>query len=275
VGVVAGCVTPHPPIIVEEVGGAATAGVSATISAMRRLSRMLAEQAPEAVVIMSPHGPQLGSALPVRTEPCLEGSFAAFRAPQVRFRLKTAEDLAERIVRVADREGLPVRKLPAAHLDVAGADECDHGLMVPLYFLGEAVDVPVVSLGMAFLPYDVHYEIGRVVHLAAEEAGTRAIFVASGDLSHRLTPGAPAGYSPHGRELDLAIQEALASQDFERLMRLDPVLVEAGGECGLRSIITLTGCFKDRRARFEQLSYEGPFGVGYLVGYLSTEDGGE
>ncbi len=276
-GVVSGCVTPHPPIVVEEVGGASTTEVQSTIDAMRRLAHLIAADEPEALVIVSPHSPQIAGGLPVRVDPVLEGSFASFRAPQVRFQVRTDVELAEAIVAEAQAEDLPVGAVSAkSGLPMYGmyGEELDHGVMVPLYFLGRAVAVPVVNLGLAFLPYEIHYRIGQAVQKAAQAVARRVTFVASGDLSHRLIPGAPAGYNPRGAELDRAIEVRLRKQDFEGLRHLDAGLIEAGGECGLRSIITLTGCFADRKARFEVLSYEGPFGVGYLVGYM-TQEGAE
>ena len=48
-------------------------------------------------------------------------------------------------------------------------------------------------------------------------------------------------------------------------MRLDSGFLERAAECGLRSILFLMGAFEGREYESEALSYEGPFGVGYLV----------
>ena len=42
-------------------------------------------------------------------------------------------------------------------------------------------------------------------------------------------------------------------------------LIDEAGECGYRSILILLGIFHELNYRIEVLSYEGPFGVGYLV----------
>ena len=55
------------------------------------------------------------------------------------------------------------------------------------------------------------------------------------------------------------------------LSSLDPRLIEAGGECGLRSIITLGGFLGDDPIPTRVLAYEGPWGVGYLTA-LAGED---
>jgi AmmeMemoRadiSam system protein A len=109
------------------------------------------------------------------------------------------------------------------------------------------------------------------VAACGDELGRRVAFVASGDLSHRLTRDAPAGYSPLGADLDSSIVEGVRRGDLVGLAQLDPALVEAGGECGLRSIITLGGFFGFAPVPARVLSYECPWGVGYLTA-LAGED---
>ena len=102
-------------------------------------------------------------------------------------------------------------------------------------------------------------------------APQRVLYVASGDLSHRLIPGAPAGYDPRGAEFDQAVVDTFGAGDWEALLSIDPGLVAAAGECGYRSLAVLSGVVAAREAaggttHNRVLSYEGPFGVGYLVG---------
>ncbi len=47
---------------------------------------------------------------------------------------------------------------------------------------------------------------------------------------------------------------------------MDRILLEGAAECGLRSFMTLGGFLgDDAQVNPEILSYEGPFGVGYMV----------
>jgi aromatic ring-opening dioxygenase LigB subunit len=104
-----------------------------------------------------------------------------------------------------------------------------------------------------------------------ESSSSRVLYVASGDLSHRLLPGAPAGYDPRGAEFDQAVVDAFFAGDWGSLLALDPALLRAAGECGYRSLAVLSGVVgvveaAGRKTKNRVLSYEGPFGVGYLVG---------
>ena len=55
-----GCICPHPPLLIPEVGGASLRRVSATVAALRRLAAEVGE--PETVVVMSPHSDGFGDA---------------------------------------------------------------------------------------------------------------------------------------------------------------------------------------------------------------------
>ncbi len=101
------------------------------------------------------------------------------------------------------------------------------------------------------------------------------LFVASGDLSHRLTRTAPAGYDPRGKDFDETVVELMRIGDFAALTALDRDLVHGAGECGLRSLVALGGFLGDEATSDPEVySYEGPFGVGYLVARFGAHAGG-
>ena len=64
------------------------------------------------------------------------------------------------------------------------------------------------------------------------------------------------------------MRQCLREGDVKKLLNIDPSLVEAAGECGLRPIIIALGALDGYAFETEELSYEGPFGVGYLVARL-------
>ncbi len=140
-------------------------------------------------------------------------------------------------------------------------------LLVPLYFISQATEAPIVSLSISMLSYQHHAALGDLVRECSENLGRRAVFVASGDLSHRLIPRAPAGYSPRGKDFDAAIASIVEEGDFSSLASIDEELVDEAGECGFRSIHALSGSLRSYEFESMLLSYEGPFGVGYLVSF--------
>ena len=104
----------------------------------------------------------------------------------------------------------------------------------------------------------------------------RVVYVASGDLSHRL-PGSHYGYDPRGVEFDGLVADSFAAGEWRGLLSIDPELAKAAGECGYRSLAVLSGVVAAVQAsgaetRNRLLSYEGPFGVGYLVGEVEIAE---
>jgi aromatic ring-opening dioxygenase LigB subunit len=250
--------------------------VRATQAGMEELGARLAEVQPEVLVMISPHSPIFRDVFTVKNVPRMEGSFAAFQKPQIRIAKNNDMELVHAMLDVASREGFALEGISVAGSSyLSGQEELDHGLLVPLYYLDQYIETPIISLSISGLGYDQHFRLGRMVREACTRLGRRAFFVASGDLSHRLIRGAPAGYSPRGQEFDRRIVEIVSKGDFDKLGDIPEDLVQEAGECGFRSIHTMWGALKDGALKSRVLSYEGPFGVGYLVSLGLKDQGGD
>ncbi len=260
-------VCPHPPIAVPEVGGREADIVSSTRRAFLEFGRRVKESGAETVVIISPHAPLFRDVVGINYTPVLKGDLAAFRAWQVRFELENDFALADEIKKQAEGLGFTVVKLDEQTAKQYQLTlKLDHGVTVPLYFLREAgVTLPLVHVSMMVAPPDRLYLFGPAVRLAAESLGRKTALVASADLSHGLTHDAPGGYLPRGKEFDREIARLLAGPDAEGVIGMDPLLVKQAGECGYRSIVMMLGALDGYDVEAQVLSYEGPFGVGYLV----------
>jgi len=250
--------SPHPPIIIPEVGGEELQAADRTVTGMRTWAKEMVLTNPETLVFISPHAPFLQGALGWLSGRELVGSFATFGAPEVAFRVRGDRDLALSIAAEAAGEGVQVVEVNTSSLD--------HGVMVPLYYLREAgISADLVVFGISLLPPERHFRFGQALAKAFARSPRRICLIASGDMSHRLQPGAPAGYDPQGQVFDRLILESLTDMDTERIMGIPEVLADRAGECGLRPIIMLLGALSDFDVESKIYSYEGPFGVGYLV----------
>lgn len=265
-GVKLGVVAPHPPLLIPEIGGSHLDRVQATVRGMEQAAAAVRAANVAAVVVISPHGPVFRDAVAVVLEPKPAGDFRSFG---VRTELSFTNDLplAQAILAALEKAGIGAVRLDPATAQRYGLDlALDHGTLVPLHFLQAAgVDLPVVPLGMSLLPPAELRRVGEAIRAAAEATGREIALVASGDLSHRLTRDAPAGYDPAGKEFDRRLVDLLRRGDVEGIAGLDEDLWEAAGECGYRSILMMLGAFGRGRVATEVLSYEGPFGVGYCV----------
>lgn len=249
---VLGCVCPHPPLLVPEIGRVDRQRVQATVDAMETLGAEIG--APDLVVIISPHTPGTSGSFLVKTPLRLAGDLGKFGCPQVRLEYDNDVAFVDRLLELAREEGVALEPVDDAHLD--------HGILVPMGF----IDSPrLVSLSVVGA-YAAHSRLGALVRQCAEERPGRVVFVASGDLSHRLTIDGPYRFDPRGPVFDERVVELLRTGDFDGLLAIDPDVVQGAGECGLRSLMALGAFLGDDSTRDPRLfSYEGPFGVGYLV----------
>jgi AmmeMemoRadiSam system protein A len=106
-----------------------------------------------------------------------------------------------------------------------------------------------------------------------DQLGRRVAFIASGDLSHRLKPSAPAGYNPDAHVFDEQVVAALRANEPQQIAEIDHNLRRLAGECGYRSMLVALGASAELPLSCEVLSYEAPFGVGYLVAQLINQPG--
>lgn len=146
----------------------------------------------------------------------------------------------------------------------------DWGFNVPLHFLAKDVrGIEVKTYLTDFESPKVHFNRGKEF-IKNLDYIKRLAWVASGDMSHRLKEEGPYGLHPSGPKFDKKFIELLKKKDVTGILNLNPRFVEEAGECGLRSFCMLLGALEGAKIDWkpEILSYEGPFGVGYLVARL-------
>ncbi len=254
-------IAPHPPIMVPEVGRDAIGEVRESIDAMATLTRRIVESGAETIVLISPHAPLEAVAFVAYDGPTLHGDFSMFRAPETNVEAQLDDELLTEITRAADQENLIT-------LRIRGAD-LDHGTAVPLYFLQRnGWTGKVVALGYSFLSNEEHLRFGNCIRQAIATMKRPVAFIASGDLSHRLQPGAPAGYNPDAHLFDKEVVDAIRSSQTIRIVNIDHHLRTLAGECGYRSMLVALGVAEDASPSCEVLSYQAPWGVGYMVAQL-------
>ena len=252
--------TPHPPVLLPEVGRGREKEIAATDRAMRAAAEQVARWKPDVLIVASPHTILYGDYFHISPGEAAVGDMSAFGAPQVRILARYDAALREEIVRRAQQADLKAGFL--GQRDPA----LDHGVLIPLYYLQKAgVSCPIVRMGLSGFSPLAHYRLGQCVAAAVEALGRRAVFVASGDLSHKLKDDGPYGFVPEGPKFDEAVTQTMASGDFLQFLTMNPALCERAAECGLRSFQMMAGALDGQTVQPQLLSHEGPFGVGYAV----------
>ncbi len=258
--VLAAYMVPHPPMIVPEVGHGDEHQVEATRVAYAQVAEDIAELKPETIIIASPHATMYADYFHISPGHGAEGSFKQFRAPQVRFDETYDEALVKAIQKLAQRQDFPAGTLGERE------PALDHGTMVPLYFIRQKyTGFKLVRIGLSGLPLEDHYRLGQVIRGAVEETGRRAVFVASGDLSHKLQANGPNGVAPDGPKEDERIMNVCERAAFGELFDFDEAFCERAAECGHRSFVIMAGTLDGMSVHAERLSHEDVTGVGYGI----------
>lgn len=268
---------PHPPIIIPEIGRGEEQKASATVNACVQAAKEIAALKPDTIIITTPHGPVFEDAVCISVESRLEGSFNNFRRPDVRFEFENDSGLVKKIIAHSEENNIQVGRLDSELAkSYRLSKQLDHGALVPLYYAKrEIAEFKLVHISPGFLPFEELYLFGNCIAKAVEEHEGNVVFIASGDLSHRLTRSAPAGYDPRGAEYDNTLVGYVNVSQVENIIHMDRELMECAGECGLRSFIIMYGALDGKRLESKVLSYEGPFGVGYCIASIKPGESSE
>ena len=195
--IVGAIIVSHPPVIVPSVGRGREREVQATIDAYRSAARQVEDWTPEVLIVTSPHCVMYADYFYISPGKGASGDMSAFGAPQTKLKAEYDGELRQEVIRQA--EAVNIRAGTLGEKDPS----LDHGTFLPMYFLQEAgVDCPILRIGLSgFSPLD-HYRLGQCIAKAADKLGRRAVFVASGDLSHKLKKDGPYGYVLEGPVFD-------------------------------------------------------------------------
>lgn len=258
--VIGAFMVPHPPLIIPSVGRGNEQAVQKTVQAYKEVAERVAGMAPETIVIATPHSVMYTDYFHISPGTEAQGDLGQFGESSTRIHTVYDRELTDTISGLAVKDGF------MAGTDGEQEAQLDHATMIPLYFINQRYkDYETVRISLSGLSLTDHYTMGQYVRKAASQLGRKTVFIASGDLSHRLLDDGPYGFCKEGPAYDQKIMEAMGGGDFQRLFEFDEEFLEKAGECGHRSFTIMAGVLDGMDVKAERLSYEGPFGVGYGV----------
>ncbi len=266
-GLIASYILPHPPIIIPEVGHGEELKIQKTIDAFNEVSRQIALIQPEVIVVSSPHAESYYDYLQVSSGKNAKGDFRSFGSNCVINALYD-EELINEINRKLENLDLPAGTLGKK------TGKLDHGTMIPLYFINKNFqDYKLVRISVSGLSLEFHYEFGKILNEVFKKSNKSIVYVASGDLSHKLKTEGPYGYEKEGPIFDNKIIDIVQSGNLRRFLDFKDEYLNKVAECGLRSFVILAGVLADYEVETKVLNYEGTFGVGYLTASLKVLKG--
>lgn len=256
--IVFAAIMPHSPLLLPTIGSEHTKAIRGTLVANETLRKEFQAARPDVILIISPHSTALPDAVVLNLADKYHGDLTQFGDLKTKRVYRPATPLIDRLQRTLREKKQPITLLSVPILD--------YGAMVPLVSLGVPETLPLIPMfpGDA-LDFKKHFLLGEAMQDELGDNSKRIAVIASNNLSHRLSSDAPDGFSPQGEKFDATVREALATGNTTRLLKLKTDFVEEAGQCGFRGTILLLGILSRAGASARTLSYEHPFGIGYLT----------
>lgn len=265
---------PHPPIIIPEIGRGEEKKVEHTIETLDMCAVEIGEMKPDTIILITPHGPAFQDVITILGEHTLSGDFSRFGLPTLSMQFQNDDNLIEGIMDYSKIKDIDCVVLNRKMADAYGMSiELEWGAMVPLYFITRHYkDFRLLHITTPLVSYEDMYRFGAAIQSSVEKGDSDVVIISSGDLSHRLKVDGPYGFHPMGPKLDNEIVKLVGKGDGAGLLNMDKHMIEEGGECGLRAILTVFGALKNYCISPTVLSYQDDFGVGYMVARIGMED---
>lgn len=257
--VVLGAALPAVEVLIPEVGRGRERPAVRTIGAARRIGRLLQELAADRLALLLPAIDSDDVQVLIGREGMLRRGFDELDAPD----LVRVDRVDLRLV------GALNELLPAHELVAVERADAPVAALAPLYFLAPAATLPLTILTVPPHSPDGGPGVGAAIREAAARVGGRTAVCAAGELSSRLFPGAPGGYHEAAAAFDQRALELLRSGGPGALSRLATDERATAGDTLTPQLVALGDVLEHSLELL--LSYEAPFGVGFLAAAWSAE----
>ena len=258
--IVGAFIVPHPPMSLKEIGRGSERQIEKTINSYEQIAQEISKIEPETIIISTPHTEIYNDYFNILSEEKLTGNFKRFGAEEVSFEEDNDIELVNKIEEICNKSLFPAGTLGEKNIKL------DHGTMVPLYFIRKYyTNFKLVVIGLSNLPYPDHYKIGQIINKAVEDLNRKVVYIASGDLSHKLQDYGPYGFIEEGPIYEKQIVDICKNADFIRLLTIDKNICNKAAECGHRSFIMMAGALDRKDVDTTFYSHEDITGVGYQI----------
>jgi len=250
---------PHTPLLLPTIGRENTDVLKKTNEALKIVAQELYAARPEVLIILAGHGNPSPEVFALNLNNSYQTDLSEFGDLTTKKNFTCELGCADQLQRFLRHSHMPFTLFSNQSLS--------YTVSVPLIKLTEKIKtlsiLPIFSAPK--LSPKKHFEFGQLLKEIVATTDKRVAVISTGDLSHALSTNAPAGLHTEGAEFDENIREALKSVTVSGLLQLDPELIAKASECAYQPILMLLGLLEGANIRPEELSYEFPFGVGYLT----------
>ncbi|MDR2847462.1 MAG: AmmeMemoRadiSam system protein A [Mycoplasmataceae bacterium] len=257
-----GYILPHPPLIFEDIGK--DTDILKTKDTYNTVKQEIADEKPDVVIVISPHGRVFYDGFNVNCGKNFLDDLKNFGS-KVNVNVGIDTELSKLIIDIARKNNL-----------IAGWGEKvahDHGSIIPISLLGLTTIVNICpAYGLSLVE---HYRFGMAIAQACQQLNKKYVVIASGDMSHHLAKNendSSYKFNKYGPVFENLIQEKISKNNVVEALTLDGKFIEEIGTCALKPLAILYGIFDGCKINSSLLSYEAPYGVGYLCAKFSSTE---
>lgn len=249
--------TPHSPLLMDSIGKKHLKHLHKTREAMSLLADRFAAARIDTLLVISSHGLSQEKTFSLNLHDVYNCQFKEFGDHGTYRPFHPDLEMAAAISRAARVAQIPLVLQSQSFLD--------YGSVVPLLLLCGDLNVKVVPISYCADDRKQHLAFGRVLKEVILASPKRIGLIGSGDLSHSLTTSAPVGFRKEGKTFDETVLRSVRQFSVSTLLSMSETIADRAAQCGLKPLLILFGALEQMELQPIVLSYEAPFGVGYLV----------
>lgn len=249
---------PNSPLLLPSVSGDRIGAVAKTRNALEELAELLYATSPTTIVLLSDHPTMYTESFSISvSDPYIcdlrdVGDLGYHKTYHPDFGLI---DKLQRELRKVDE---PVTLTTDERLNFAST--------VPLDLLTEHLpNIRVVPMSTCGRTPKEHFAFGQALKHVLHASDARVAVISAGDGAHTLTDFAPGGLHDDGERYDSALRTMVEHHNVVGLLQMEESMITNAQETTYRKLLVLLGVLDGMHVTPDIMSYESPFGVGYLV----------
>lgn len=253
---VSASIIPHSPLLIPTIGDFdSREKLKKTLSAIKTIKENLEKIKPDTIIIISPKINKFKNSFCVNISEDFHGDFIEFGELKTNIELKGDIGLVLEIRK--DEKNEDTKLITDSDLD--------YELSVPLSFLTQNIKPRIIPIESSDLNLKSHFEFGKNIKDTIFDTNKKIAVIASANLSNKTRKESPLGFTKKGSTFDKKIIELLETKNKTGFLNMKEYLIKEVSEYGLKPISILLGILNEINYKPETLSYEDPFGIGYLT----------
>jgi aromatic ring-opening dioxygenase LigB subunit len=251
-------ITPSTPLLLPSIHKDKSIKLQRTLDAMDELEGELYASNPDVILLFSEHPTSFREAFSINVSDPYTFDLSAFGDMGIDIKLRPDFETFDSLQRYLRSKNIPVT--------LTTDNALDHGCASTIAILTRHLqNIKLVPITFSSLDSKTHFQFGQALKDIISNSSKRIAVIASGDMSHALESSSPAGFNKSGKEFDDKLQEIIKQKNTAALIKMDEDIVLQAKQTIYQQTLMLFGLLDHISLRPKILSYEAPFGVGYIV----------